>query len=235
MTENEQCQYLLQYLLKENSAYSTLKIPDAPEERKRLLRSLMNMRPPAPAEQEFLAVQDAYLTGESLRKGIVSPDDLRPLEPGLGLWQGDITTLRADAIVNAANSALLGCFTPLPRLHRQRHPFGGGSAAAADLSQHHAAAGRERACRQGKNHVGLQSPLPLGPAHRRSHHQWNAYKGGPSAPLFLLPLLPGARGRPSSAKHRLLLHLHRGIPFPKRGGGAHRRPYRKGIPPGNRF
>ena len=80
---------------------------------RRLLRSLMNVRPPLPLNSEFLAVQDALLSAEAAEKGIVRVGDLPPTgEPNICLWQGDITRLAADAIMDADNSALLGCFVP---------------------------------------------------------------------------------------------------------------------------
>ncbi|MBQ5706907.1 MAG: protein-ADP-ribose hydrolase, partial [Peptococcaceae bacterium] len=79
---------------------------------KRLLRSLMNVRSPKPISEEFLRVQDDYLQEELSQKHITSVSDLRPLEPGIYVWQGDITTLACDAIVNAANSAMTGCYYP---------------------------------------------------------------------------------------------------------------------------
>lgn len=65
-----------------------------------------------PASDGFLEIQDAYLQEEARRKGIVKITDLQPIQPQLYLWRGDITTLQCDAIVNAANSQMLGCFCP---------------------------------------------------------------------------------------------------------------------------
>ena len=104
--------YLISELLKEQPGYKAMEIPEDEDGQKRLLRSLFNIRMPRPAGQEFLAVQDAYLQEETQRKGITDFADLQPVREGIYLWQGDITTLRCDAIVNAANSQMLGCFAP---------------------------------------------------------------------------------------------------------------------------
>lgn len=110
MTQEERLTFLLDYLLRERQ--EKFDIPADPQGRRQLLRALMNVRMPAPVSDEFLGVQDAYLQEETRRKGITDLQELEPVEPGIYLWQGDITTLRCDAIVNAANSQLLGCFVP---------------------------------------------------------------------------------------------------------------------------
>ena len=112
MTQDERLDFLLRYLLAERKEYADVRVPDAVSEKRRLLRSLMNVRPPSPAGEDFLNVQDAYLREQLAEKGVTKPADLAPVQPGLYLWQGDITTLAVDAIVNAANSRLLGCFIP---------------------------------------------------------------------------------------------------------------------------
>ena len=112
MTQTERLTFLINYLLNENDKLKTIDIPADNMARKQLLRSLMNIRLPKPASREFLVVQDAYLQEECTRKGIISLSDISRTQPGIYLWQGDITRLSVDAIVNAANSAMLGCFVP---------------------------------------------------------------------------------------------------------------------------
>lgn len=112
MTQKERLVFLINYLIDENNELKTIDIPAQDTERKRLLRSLMNIRPPKTVSKEFLEVQDAYLQEECTQKGVISLSDISIAEPGIYLWQGDITRLSVDAIVNAANSAMLGCFIP---------------------------------------------------------------------------------------------------------------------------
>ena len=112
MTQDERLDFLLRYLLAERKEYAGIRMPDSVSEKRHLLRSLMNVRPPIPASAEFLAVQDAYLQARLSERGVTRLGELKPAQPGIYLWQGDITTLAADAIVNAANSQMLGCFVP---------------------------------------------------------------------------------------------------------------------------
>lgn len=112
MTQEQRLDNLISYLLQEHAAYRTFAIPDGLADKARLFRSLVNVRPPAPIHQTFLHMQDEYLQAELAAKGITRMEDLPPIKEGIYLWQGDITTLAADAIVNAANSGMLGCFAP---------------------------------------------------------------------------------------------------------------------------
>ena len=112
MTQTERRLFLIQELLKERPQYSKIEIPPSEQEQKVLLRALFNIRMPLPVNDEFLDVQNAYLQEETRRKGVTRLTDLQPIRQGLYLWQGDIATLECDAIVNAANSQMLGCFCP---------------------------------------------------------------------------------------------------------------------------
>lgn len=112
MTQTERRNYLISALLKEQPQYSEIEIPSNEQEQKTLLRSLFNIRMPIPVTDEFLTVQDSYLQEEIRQKGITALSDLEPVQKGIYLWRGDITTLQCDGIVNAANSGMLGCFCP---------------------------------------------------------------------------------------------------------------------------
>ena len=114
MNQNERRRWLIHTLLEEMPQYQYPVFPYTADRQWRLLRSLMNVRPPMPVSDEFLQIQDAFLQEMTEEKGIVNADSLPPCagDPRLVLWQGDITTLRCDAIVNAANSQMLGCFSP---------------------------------------------------------------------------------------------------------------------------
>jgi O-acetyl-ADP-ribose deacetylase (regulator of RNase III) len=126
MNQSEQRQYLIRELLKEDRRYRDMKIPGSTAEQKQLLRGLMNIRMPGPISEEFLQIQDEYLKAETAQKGIVDVEDLEPLREGIYLWQGDITTLRCDAIVNAANSGMTGCYVPNHRcIDNCIHSFSG--------------------------------------------------------------------------------------------------------------
>ena len=112
MNQSEKRLFLIRSLLQERPEYRDLRIPAEPESQRQLLRELMNIRAPQRIDAKFLKTQDAYLQGENAAKGVTDVADLTPVQPGLYLWQGDITTLKCDAIVNAANSGMTGCYIP---------------------------------------------------------------------------------------------------------------------------
>lgn len=115
MTHDEQRVWLIQQLLEEKPDYQDIQIPADEQGQKDLLRALMNVRMPDPISEEVLQVQDEYLSEENRRAGITDIADLKsiPSDKRIYLWQGDMTTLKVDAITNPANSAMLGSFHPL--------------------------------------------------------------------------------------------------------------------------
>ena len=110
MTQEEKINYLIQYLLAERG--EKIEIPRDEKNKKLLLRALFNVREQGVASEEFLRVQDEYLIEEIRLKGITDIAELMPVRSDIYLWRGDITTLKCDGIVNAANSKMLGCFCP---------------------------------------------------------------------------------------------------------------------------
>ncbi len=126
MTQEQQMDDLIRCLLAERKEYQDIGVPSKLPDKRRLLRSLMNVRPPAPVSKEFLRAQDAYLQERLVQRGVTRLQDLTPVRPGLYLWQGDITTLAVDAIVNAANSGMTGCYIPCHGcIDNAIHPYAG--------------------------------------------------------------------------------------------------------------
>lgn len=112
--------FLLQYLIRENPQYSEMQIPSDLHDKRDLFRALRNVRPPKPVGEKFLRLQDEELQAQLAEKGVVKLDAVQQLsffksQFSISLWQGDITRLQTDAIVNAANAQGLGCWHPLHR------------------------------------------------------------------------------------------------------------------------
>lgn len=113
LNQDQRLTKLVEAFKTDSEVYKDIETPKDTDGRKRILRSLMNIRMPGPMDAETLKIQDGYLQERAKEKGIVTLTDIPITEGVISLWQGDITRLAVDAIVNAANSQMLGCFVPL--------------------------------------------------------------------------------------------------------------------------
>lgn len=106
MNQNEKRVFLIKRLLKEQPGFSNMQIPIDTDKQKTMLRSLMNVRMPGIIDDEFISIQDEYLQQVNAGKGVVTLSDIEEIQPDVYIWKGDITRLKAGAIVNAANSGM---------------------------------------------------------------------------------------------------------------------------------
>lgn len=113
MTQEQRLDTLVEAFKADSVQYKDLQTPEDSEDKRRILRSLMNIRMPRKMNDTILKVQDAYLRERIRENGIVTLAEIPEIKDGMSIWQGDITRLAVDAIVNAANSQMLGCFVPM--------------------------------------------------------------------------------------------------------------------------
>ena len=228
MTQDERRRYLVDALLAERADGEKVMVPEGADDQRALLRALMNVRPPAPVAAEVLTMQDAYLT-ERLRErgGAVDAAALPPVEATdpvlsrVALWRGDITRLAADAIVNAANDQMLGCFVPGHHcIDNAIHTYAG-MQLRLDCAKLMAAQGRAEPTGQVK--VTSAHNLPSGLVF---HTVGPIVRGGQPAPhdedllasCYRVCLTEATRRGLLHA--RALLHLHGRLRLPAGGGGA---------------
>ena len=237
MTHGEQRIYLIQELLAEDARYRDISIPSDEQGQKDLLRSLMNIRMPKPISRDFLAIQDEYLQEERDMRGITESEKLPSISgnPRIALWQGDITTLKADAIVNAANSGMLGCFHPLHSCID--NIIGTMSGIQLRLYCHDMMRkqGHEEPTGQAKITPAFNLPSKyilhtVGPIIRGA-----VRKQGRAALASCYRSCLELAGRARACQCGLLLHLHRGVPLPQPGGRRNRRGDRSRLPPAGHF
>ena len=123
MDQEQRLNALVKAFCDDSKEYRNLQIPSDSEGKRRILRSLMNIRSPRKMDEDTLALQDEYLLERNKDKGVVCLADILTVREAYGskseladllsIWQGDITCLALDGIVNAANSQMLGCFVPM--------------------------------------------------------------------------------------------------------------------------
>ena len=175
-------------------------------------RTLANVREPMPATDKFFAAQDRMLQDRIAEAGILDASALprTPLDGRLSLWRGDITTLAADVVVNAANSRLLGCWVPGHHcIDNAIHTYAG-----IQLRAHHASAGPPRADRPGEDDGSLQLAGEMDRAHCGPHRERKSRRRRPGPPSELLRKLHGRGLRGGGSEHRVLLRRDRHIRVP---------------------
>ena len=231
MNELESLSQLNKMLLAESPQYlaQAAAFPPDAEAQWRLFRSLVNVRAPRPAGGDFLALQDSLLQKITACKGVTAFHSLTPMQKGLYLWRGDITTLQTDGIVNAANSGLTGCYHPCHQcIDNAIHTFSGVQLrlACASIIK---AQGRPEPAGQAKITRAYNLPCryvlhTVGPAVAGS-----PLTEGPRFTGVLLPFLScGGCGMENEIRG-FLLYFYRRVSFSQRAGGANRRGNRETV------